>query len=277
MNIICVGEEPVLREMLSICSEIVQIKEISGFAEPAEAIAWLQERTADAALLDISVQKTEGFLLAGSIREIRPETEILFLSDTAQYALDAWKIHASGYILKPLTVERLQEELRHIATKGGKGFAGSEMPHVSVKTFGNFDILVDGERVNFSRSKAKELLAYLIDRKGTRVSRLDLFHILYPEEDYTRAKQKQLDVMIRSLRATLKEYRIEEILQMERGTLRVVPQEIDCDMYRLLAGDIQLENAYQGEYMASYSWACMTEGMIESKLEQKRAKRRNAV
>ena len=71
--------------------------------------------------------------------------------------------------------------------------------------------------------------------------------------------------------------RIEEILQMERGTLRVVPQEIDCDMYRLLAGDIQLENAYQGEYMASYSWACMTEGMIESKLEQKRAKRRNAV
>ena len=276
MNIVCVGEEPALRESLSLCREIAQIKEVNGFVEPAEAITWLQKHSADAALLDVSAQQTDSFLLAGSIREIRPETEILFLAETAQYALDAWKMHAAGYILKPLTKDRLQEEINYMIKKSG-GSPETVAPHIAVKTFGNFDILVDGEKVNFARSKAKELLAYLIDRKGTRASRLDLFHILYPEEEYTRAKQKQLDVMIRSLRATLKDYKIEEILQMERGMLSVVPQKIDCDMYRLLAGDVRLENAYRGEYMASYSWACVTEGMIESRLEQKRAERRNAV
>ena len=73
---------------------------------------------------------------------------------------------------------------------------------------------------------------------------------------------EQLDVYIRSLRDTLKEYEVERIFEMSRGTLRVIPETFDCDVYRFFAGDPDAINAYRGEYMSAYSWASITEGML---------------
>ena len=56
-----------------------------------------------------------------------------------------------------------------------------------------------------------------------------------------------LDVIIRSLRATLEENGVGDILQLEQGTLRIVPEALDCDLYRLLRGERETIRAYQGE------------------------------
>ncbi len=37
---------------------------------------------------------------------------------------------------------------------------------VTVRTFGEFDVFIDGKLVSFPRAKAKELLAYLVDKHG---------------------------------------------------------------------------------------------------------------
>ena len=74
--------------------------------------------------------------------------------------------------------------------------------------------------------------------------------------------QKQLDTYIRTLRETLQEYGIGQILEMEKGVLRVKPDTFVCDAYLFYSGDSDTINAYRGEYMSSYSWANMTEAIL---------------
>lgn len=146
----------------------------------------------------------------------------------------------------------------------------SESVHICIRTFGNFDLLVDNVTVTFARAKAKELLACLVDMRGSGVSRKQAFHILWEEEEYNRSAQKKLDVIIRSLRDTLREYGAGRIFEMEKGILRIRPDLFDCDLYRLLAGETDAINEYRGEYMNNYSWARLTEGLIGSRKKEER-------
>ncbi len=278
MKAICVDDEKTaLQQTVSLCREMLQLTEVEGFTSPLEALAWMEKHPADFAVLDINMPEMDGITLASNIHRISPETAILFLTAHPQYAVDAWKVHATGYVLKPITRERLSDELNY-AAEWRRGRAEKEqIPHIAVQTFGNFDLIVDGKKVNFARSKSKELFAYLVDKKGIRVSRPEAFQKLWPDVEYTRPKQKQLDVIIRSLRTTLNENGIGEILQLEQGMLRIVPQVMDCDMYRLFAGDERYENEYRGEYMTPYTWANLTEGHIDSELRRRRALREKAL
>ena len=75
--------------------------------------------------------------------------------------------------------------------------------------------------------------------------------------------QKQLDVIIRGLRSALQNAGIEEMLEIQSGAIRAVPETFDCDLYRFLEGDEATIKEYRGEYMSAYSWASMTEGYLE--------------
>ncbi len=115
----------------------------------------------------------------------------------------------------------------------------------------------------FSRARAKELLAYLIDRQGGFVTRANVFSVLWEDGLYNRSMQKQLDVVIRSLRTTLEEYGICDIIELHKGSLRAVPEKLDCDLYRFFKGDVEAVDAYRGEYMSAYSWASLTESYMD--------------
>lgn len=79
--------------------------------------------------------------------------------------------------------------------------------------------------------------------------------------------QKQFYVIISSLRKTLEEAGVSEIFEMSHSYIRVAPEKFECDLYRFLDGDADTVNQYRGVYMDSYSWASMTEGMLDRKLE----------
>ena len=141
-----------------------------------------------------------------------------------------------------------------------------DAPKVEVRTFGGFDVFCRGELVSFKRARAKEIMAYLVDRQGSSASRAEIFAALYEDEEYDRSMQKQLDVMIRSLRDTLKEYRMEYIFEMNSGGLRIIPERMSCDLYDFLAEDKKATASYRGEYMSSYSWAMMTEAYLDESM-----------
>jgi len=61
---------------------------------------------------------------------------------------------------------------------------------------------------------------------------------------------------------------IPEILEMQRGYLRVKPELIRCDLYRFMAGDIDAVNSYRGEYMSNYAWAELTEAYMDRRVRE---------
>ena len=267
MRAICVDDErQTLQDTLSLCREMAQIASVDGFTDPREALRWVETHPVELAILDINMPGMDGFTLARAIRERDGDAAIVFLSAHPQYAVDAWAVHPTGFIVKPLTRERLREEVEYALQWRSGSVDKGKSPHVEVQTFGNFDLIVDGRKISFPRSKAKELLACLVDRRGIRMTRAEVFRRLWGEEEYSRSRQKMLDVIIRSLRTTLEENQIGDILQLEQGTLRVEPEKLDCDLYRLLRGERDTIREYQGEYMSAYAWSSATEGLIETKL-----------
>lgn len=133
---------------------------------------------------------------------------------------------------------------------------------IVVKTFGNFDVFVEGELLVFPRSRSKEVLAYLVDQQGRNVRRGDIYDALWEGDEYGHQQQKYLDVIIRSLRDTLKKAGISQILEMKNGLLRVLPDTFDCDLYRFVQGDPVAVRSYQGKYMNNYAWAEFGEGRV---------------
>lgn len=264
MRAICVDDEKLLMED-TVCqlAELPQIDEAKGFTRAADALDWLEGHGADLALLDIDMPGMNGMELAAVIKTRWPNTAIVFLTGYPQYALDAFELRASGYILKPAARERLEEEIAYVLA-GKRERSGGR---VVMRTFGNFDCFVDGKPLVFRQAKCKELLAYLVDRRGSSVTRGEAFAILWEDRLYDRSMQKQLDVIIRSLRATLQENGIAAVLEMESGTLRIDPDRVQCDLYRFLRGESDAIAAYRGEYMSGYAWAELTEGYLTRKAE----------
>ena len=137
MRAICVDDEKLLMEhTVSMCAELPQLDEVKGFTQPMEALTWLENNTADLALLDIDMPMMNGIELALRIKENSLDTAIIFLTGYSHYAMDAFRVRASGYLLKPVTKEMLAKDVEY-ALSGKTTKPGS---HVRVCTFGNFDV-----------------------------------------------------------------------------------------------------------------------------------------
>lgn len=254
MRAICVDDVlPIVEDTVKMCRSLPQIDEVVGFTRPKEALAWLEDNAVDLALFDIDMPEITGLMLAKQLKRIHPDAAVIFLTAFPEFALDAFKLHASGYLLKPVNADDLQREVEYALSR----MSDQPSKHIVVQTFGGFEVLVDGVTLDFARAKSKELLAYLVDQNGKGVTRAAIFAALWEDELYNRSKQKYLDVVIRSLRDTLRKAGIDEILEIKGGFIRIRPELLDCDLYRFLKGDMEAVNAYRGEYMRDYPWAIL--------------------
>ena len=264
MRVICVDDEMLLAEYVAmLCRTLPDIEDALAFSQPGKALAWLESNTADLALLDIDMPGMDGMELAARIKQLYPNMSIIFLTGYSRYAVDAFKLRVSGYLLKPVDPDQLAREVDYALS----GKRTEQHAHIEARTFGNFDLFVDSRPVTFKQAKCKELLAYLVDRRGSGVTRAEAFAILWEDRLYDRPMQKQLDVIIRSLRDSLKEAGVDSILEIKGGMLRIDPAQISCDLFRFCNGDVSAFNEYRGEYMNGYAWASMTESYMTWKHE----------
>ena len=268
MTAVCVDdEEQVLRYIVSSCRKIPLLDDVKGFSLAGEALKYISDNSVDLLLLDIDMPDMDGLTFAKRIREFDKTVPIIFITAFSQYALDAYDVHPAGYILKPFDQAKLNNEVEYaLAFRESR-----ESSRIVVQTFGNFEIFVDGQTMNFRRSKAKELLAYLVDRRGAGVSRKEAFSILWEDREYDAPMQKQVDVVIRSLRETLQMHGIGDLFELKNRSLRIRPELLDCDMYRFLSGDEEAMNAYSGEYMSQYTWTSGMEAQL-IRLQNKRSR-----
>lgn len=264
MKAICVDDDEMILELtVSFMEESELFDEVSGFSRAEDAIDYLKNNRVSMALLDVDMPVIGGMELASRIKEIDSNISIIFLTGYAEYALDAFKVHADGYLLKPIEKEKLFEELKYVLSNKKE----SSEYLVTARTFGNFDLFIGDKVVVFKRAKAKEILAYLIDQRGGTVTRAELFAALWEDGVYDRPMQKQMDVIVRSMRDTLSEYEISDILDIQSGSMRIKPELIDCDMYKYLDGDEKARQSFMGVYMNSYYWAETTEAALTGELE----------
>ena len=77
-----------------------------SYANPVLAWEENKETPVDIAFLDIDMPVINGILLAKKLKIVNPQVNVIFVTAYNEYALDAYKLHASGYVTKPVNLEK---------------------------------------------------------------------------------------------------------------------------------------------------------------------------
>ena len=258
MNIIVVDDERMpLEYMKKTIESVLSGATVTGFMKPSEALEHarsLQENESkyiDLAFLDIEMAGMNGLQLAKCLKDINNRINIIFTTGHSQYAVEAYAIHASGYLLKPISTDSILEAMNYlfhpVKTASDK--------QIYIQTFGNFEVYAYDKPLRFSRTKTKELLAYLVMRNGASCSNNEIVAVLWENKPDSSALQSQFRHLVMDLRKSLKKIGSDDILIRKRGALAIIPEKISCDLYDFYSADTFAVNKYRGEFMAQYSWA----------------------
>ena len=256
VRVLIVDDEKVIREgaarVIEQCLPSADIQLCEG---PTEALEEVEKKKYDIAFLDIQMPGMTGVELAKKIKKKSPDTNIIFSTAYPQFAGEAFELHASGYVTKPLTVEKVTMELENLRRPINDDDRG-----LRVQAFGNFEVFYDGQPLRFKYTKTKELLAYLVDRNCAVVDIGEIKSTLWDDDEDRSSYIKQLR---KDLVDTLKDVGANDAIVIMRGGIGIIPSKVKCDFFDYLAGEPKGINSYHGEYMQQYSWAEVTHGSLE--------------
>ena len=158
--------------------------------------------------------------------------------------------------MKPVTPEKIKKELTDLRYPVDERCEN----RVKFQTFGNFEVFAGGEPMMFKYDKAKELLAYLVDRSGAFCTNGEIMAVLWGDSRHP----SYLSNLKKDIHDRFNEAGCSDVLESGWNKLRIVPEKVDCDYYDWKAGKPVALNRYRGEYMAQYSWAELTNSEINS-------------
>ena len=113
--VILVDDEPISLEInVPMMQQYLPGAEIRGFSNSRGALAYAAEKQIDAAFLDIDLFRESGIDLAEKLAALWPDINIVFLTGHPEFMKEAFSLHASGYILKPMTPADFAHEINHL-------------------------------------------------------------------------------------------------------------------------------------------------------------------
>lgn len=256
MRVLLADDEPLMLKKLNMLVEkALPGEEFTAFSDPARLQEWLAgEPFVDVAFLDINMRMLDGITVARALREVNPHVNVIFCTGYSDYALNALDVNCSGYLLKPITLEMVRREVSSLRYPVHSAAPAKRM---QLRCFGGFSAAVDGAEVRFAYEKTREMLAYLVDRRGAMCANSEIKAALWEDGRHS----EYLKSLRKDLLKTLRELGCEDVLESQHGGLRVVPERVSCDYYDYLDGSAPLPG---GEYMKNYEFAEDTRELLET-------------
>ena len=235
-----------LGALVKAISSSPDIASVTKFSNCDKALEFVKNNPIDIAFLDINMRGMGGLALAEQIIATRPDCKIVFCTGYEEYAVPAFKLHASGYLMKPISAEDVQAEINNI-----KGVKQKEKI-LKVRCFGNFEVYAKDEKLVFKRVKTKELFAYLVDRKGAGMTAKEICADLFSEDTDDTKNSAYLRQLVLDMKSTLRAVGAEKVFRHEKPYYRIDTALIECDYLSYLEVG---KPEFHGEYMMQYSWA----------------------
>lgn len=241
---VAVDDDPnALAQSLSELKNNGSVSEAVGFSSSKEALSYISQHYVPVVLLDVRMPEIDGLALAEKILDINPRTNIIFVTTYSHYLPQAFSLHASGYVMKPIDSTKLKNEianLRFPLEEEKMGFYAS--------TFGSFSLSYDGDIVEFEDEKDRELMAYLVDRNGVPTPVSSLSITLNSSEEEIEASLKRLMNLFDSMGE-------DGVLFKSRKGYFLDMSMIPSDVSEALEGVMEAKYLFAGEYLTPYKWA----------------------
>lgn len=177
---IIVDDESDAREMLAeLLQEFPEIKLVANAANVDEAIDAILSFQPDLIFLDIDMPGKDGFELARYIRKHRIDTAIIFVTAFNRYAIEAFKVAAFDYLLKPIdpsemhkTIERFKSDYsrQHLSDKLERLTEILSPEKIRFNTRTGF-ILIDPKKIVYCEADGNYSKLYLDSGKTESITR----------------------------------------------------------------------------------------------------------
>lgn len=289
MKVILVDDEPVMHLIMrNMLLKIPGVQVAESFTDTGSAAVYLKDNPdTGMAFVDISMPGESGLTFAAKMEQSGSLTRIVFVTSHKQYALEAFELSVRDYLVKPVTLERLERTVnRALADRTeprdlsgySAGRAGGELV---ITTLGDFSVGNSFGRVKWISSKSAELFAYLLLNRGKRIARSRLIADIFGGMTRDNA-EKYLNTTVYHLRKSLEPLGLRDSVKSENdGYALELPDadvSIDYERFDEESGDLatvsltelnrclQTEKLYTGDLFGSkaYVWAIHeTERLLE--------------
>ena len=103
-----------LRNLQRCVSECYTDSDIVPFSDSSDAMQFIQSDrfSVDLCFTEVVMPIVSGFELTAELRSRNRYTKIVFVSETFDYAIDAWQYHVNDYLITPITLEGIQHTLK---------------------------------------------------------------------------------------------------------------------------------------------------------------------
>lgn len=163
--------------------------EIDTFESMTEMIEALTRTSSvkryDILLSDILTTEMNGIEAAGKLRKLGEQLDIIFISTTAEFALEGYRVQALRYMQKPVDIEQLREALL-ISYRKHSNRMGLQIP------FENRMITVNYKDICYVESSGRDIILCLTDRKITVHIKISDMEKMLPEKDFFRCHRSYI-------------------------------------------------------------------------------------
>ncbi|MEM9738551.1 MAG: LytTR family DNA-binding domain-containing protein [Pseudomonadota bacterium] len=165
LRTLIVDDEPLARDLLrAILQELGGVEVVSDCRNGAEAIASVQDQVPDLMFLDVEMPGMNGFDVIAAIQaDILPR--VVFTTAWGEYAVDAFRVNALDYLLKPLDEQAVSEALARARSAMELAPSGATKPEM-------LSALTDVSARIGSKSPAPSPQASLLVRESDRLALL---------------------------------------------------------------------------------------------------------
>jgi DNA-binding LytR/AlgR family response regulator len=128
IRVVVVEDEPLARQYLCTLLEETGKVEVVGEADEGRAgLRLCAERAPDAAFLDIRMPGPDGLSLAGRLLTLARPPLVVFVTGFSGHAVDAFRVEAVDYLLKPIESGAVLETVRRLEHRlSGRGAVSAE-------------------------------------------------------------------------------------------------------------------------------------------------------
>ena len=109
-------EEPQLQDLARLLSRSPIVERVECASDGHEALIKASSQSYDAIFLDVRMPDLDGVELARVLRRFATPPQLVFVTAYDTAAVDAFELHATDYLLKPVARRRVDEALERVST-----------------------------------------------------------------------------------------------------------------------------------------------------------------
>lgn len=246
LNVLLIDDEQPALDLLTIAlSGFEQVHIVGQHTDPFQATEALHSADIDAVFLDVQMPGLSGMEAARKMKDIHPNLAIIFVTAYMEFAVEAFELESTDYLLKPVTKSRLQQAVNRLLKT--KAQQKTLSPSLSISCFGQFQVInrTDKQPLTWKTNKVKELCAYLVHHAGKAIERDHIIEALWPEVTADKAKTS-LYTSVSYLRSAFKQAGFDHIIMKQDKAYSIDLTKIECDFIQWSKLVIGLDTIHAG-------------------------------